>query len=343
MAVSSQMGTTTDVPLAYGYDYYQLSRASFCPRVDDIQIEASSNYKEIADTMPFYYYAVTASLVAALGGETTYPDSIGRLHGDARANYGVSTHDDYMFNRLSNDTTKQYIRKSSFGNIYLYRVATIYLHLAEAFNGMGYPELAFAVLKNGISGDLKSLIEDGEHDYCYLPQKAYDVLTSTLPFLTTYQPVFGEVDGVNNYNQITGMHLRGAGTLTSGGEYDDRGAVSISVRSSASNTSVSSKLNTHYLPKPRLEERLANIANKYSVTTGTTNADYQAAMLDILCDEYAMEFAFEGTRFYDLQRIARHFNQMGVFGGSFGDTWLSKKLENQAIGITTANCYLQFK
>ena len=66
-------------------------------------------------------------------------------------------------------------------------------------------------------------------------------------------------------------------------------------------------------------------------------------MLDILCDEYAMEFAFEGTRFYDLQRIARHFNQMGVFGGNFGDIWLEKKLSNRGKLVNTSNCYMPFK
>ena len=343
MAVSSQMGTTTDVPLAYGYDYYQLSKSSFCPRIDDIQIDVSANYRAIADTMPVYYYSETAALIAASNGEMAYPDSIGIVRGDARANYGTSTHDDYMFNRLANDTTKQYIRKNSFANIYLYRVATIYLHLAEAFNGMGYPELAFAVLKNGISADLKSLIEDGEHDYCYLPQEAYNVLTTSVPFLTTYQPVFGEVDGTNNYNKIAGMHIRGAGYITSGGEYDEKGSIQINMKSTANNTSLSSKLNLHYLPKPRIEERLCAIEKNYGVSTGKEKEDYEAAMLDILCDEYAMEFAFEGTRFYDLQRIARHFNQMGVFGGNFGDIWLEKKLSNRGKLVNTSNCYMPFK
>jgi hypothetical protein len=66
-------------------------------------------------------------------------------------------------------------------------------------------------------------------------------------------------------------------------------------------------------------------------------------MEDLLCDEYAMEFAFEGTRFSDLRRLALHKNRAGIYGGGFGDKWLSRKLEHNAPGITTQNCYLPYK
>ena len=56
-----------------------------------------------------------------------------------------------------------------------------------------------------------------------------------------------------------------------------------------------------------------------------------------------MEFAFEGTRFSDLRRLALHKNQAGTYGGNFGDIWLSRMLQNNAPGITTHNCYLPYK
>jgi hypothetical protein len=56
-----------------------------------------------------------------------------------------------------------------------------------------------------------------------------------------------------------------------------------------------------------------------------------------------MEFAFEGTRFSDLRRLALHKNREGRYGGNFGDLWLSRKLEHNAAGITTQNCYLPYK
>ena len=69
------------------------------------------------------------------------------------------------------------------------------------------------------------------------------------------------------------------------------------------------------IEKPISFEKMKEIAKKYDVKVGTSKADSVAAMLDLLCDEYAKEFAFEGRRFYDLQRIARHFNEMGIWGG----------------------------
>ena len=53
--------------------------------------------------------------------------------------------------------------------------------------------------------------------------------------------------------------------------------------------------------------------------------------------------AFEGTRYSDLRRLAIHKNQSGIYGGGFGDKWLSRMLQNNAAGITTANCYLPYK
>ena len=100
-----------------------------------------------------------------------------------------------------------------------------------------------------------------------------------------------------------------------------------------------------YNYKDVVEERIEKIRGEFGLPTGAaySEEEYINAVEDLLCDEYAMEFAFEGTRFSDLLRIARHKNMAGSFGGTFGDIWLSKKLENNAAGITTQNCYLPFK
>ena len=54
------------------------------------------------------------------------------------------------------DSSYVYISKPSTAYILLYRNATVWLHLAEAINRMGYPDAAFAVLKNGLHSDLPS-------------------------------------------------------------------------------------------------------------------------------------------------------------------------------------------
>jgi hypothetical protein len=73
-------------------------------------------------------------------------------------------------------------------------------------------------------------------------------------------------------------------------------------------------------------------------------------MEDVLCDEYALEFAFEGTRFYDLCRMARHKNNSSpsAYGSNFGGKWINKKLKanNSLIAKDLSvqnNWYLPFK
>ena len=61
------------------------------------------------------------------------------------------------------------------------------------------------------------------------------------------------------------------------------------------------------------------------VRTGTLN-DTINAVEDLICDEMALELAFEGTRFGDLTRLARHKNKAGWFGTNYGSKWLANKL-----------------
>ena len=69
------------------------------------------------------------------------------------------------------------------------------------------------------------------------------------------------------------------------------------------------------------------------------------AVEDLICDEYALELAFEGNRFGDLCRLARHKNADGRYGSNFGSRWLAKKLEAKKVVVNLedeANWYLPF-
>lgn len=79
---------------------------------------------------------------------------------------------------------------------------------------------------------------------------------------------------------------------------------------------------------------------------GTTKQDSIEAMENLLCDEYQLEFAFEGTRWYDLMRLARHKNQAATYGSNWGNKWLSWKLRNKGVTKDLAdenNWYLPIK
>ena len=351
MAVSSQNGKTTTIPLSFGYDFYSINQSSYCPRAENIQIQPSRTFYALTDSADYYYYPKSYNGQTL---NTSYPTDVKKYKaGDGRASITSQNSDpDFaILYRNPSDITQTYVSKVVNANVYLYRASTIYLHLAEALNAMEYTDAAFAILKNGISTYLENLVrkptidsegkivlnEDGTpkiEPYKYMSQKSVDMLGTTLPFLSAqYREIF-------NANDVYGIHAHGSCTYNV-----KENELAQSARGSRA-TALGSQMNTHYLPDVIIGEKMKEIAKKYDVKVGTSKADSVAAMLDLLCDEYAKEFAFEGRRFYDLQRIARHFNEMGIWGGDFGSRWFVEKLSGnkpQKDLHDPRNWYLPFK
>lgn len=339
MAVNYTMGQTTDIPAAFGYNYYGTERTSTvmvddpmeyvfnCPKTQDIQIVPSQAYCDSARRAQYYFY--TEQVKVAPFNWIVRNEPLG----DARA---------MMICRGEGaDSVYVYTYKPSTAYVLLYRNATVWLHLAEAINRMGYPDAAFAVLKNGLHSELPnyryqevylkdqqgndSIDESGNKvldmtqahvdDKYYLTPESYELLTTKLPFLAqTNSDIFK--NGASK--SFVGIHFHGSGATED--------------------------LYSTYRYSTVVKAKIADISAKFGLgLQNYTKDDYINAMEDLLCDEYAMEFAFEGTRFSDLRRLALHKNQSGIYGGGFGDKWLSRKLENNAPGITTQNCYLPYK
>jgi len=340
MAVNYTNGQTTDIPAAFGYDYYAQSRNSAistgitfadfnCPKTENIQVVPSETYCDSARLAQYYYYSTEE-----ISDPTTRLVIKSAKLGDARAEIVAQGREDY--------DSYVWVHKPSTAYVPLYRNATVWLHLAEAINRMGYPDAAFAVLKNGLHAGLESyrykevyktnadgeFVLDGDGNKIldevlsqtdknkhYLTPESYELLTTTLPFLAQQNEYLFR-NGTTR--AFVGIHFHGAGVVED--------------------------INSPYRYSTVLEAKLNDLNTKFGLGLTTyTKDDYINAMEDLLCDEYAMEFAFEGTRFSDLRRLAIHKNRAGLYGGNFGDRWLSKKLENNAAGITTQNCYLPYK
>lgn len=345
MAVNYTMGKTTDIPAAYGYNYYgtdnsssvvvddPMERVFNCPKTENIQITPSLAYCDSARRSQYYYYTEETKTNPRYWIVKNEP------LGDARASM--------ICQGEGADSAYVYTYKPSTAYILLYRNATVWLHLAEAINRMGYPDAAFAVLKNGLwtnstgSAGLPSyrylevylkdqygndsIDADGNKvldmtqshidDKYYLTPESYELLTTRLPFIAQANSDIFK-NGVSK--QFVGIHSHGAGAVED--------------------------LYSTYRYSYILSAKLADINKKFGLNLTTyTKDDYINAMEDLLCDEYAMEFAFEGTRFSDLRRLAIHKNQSGIYGGGFGDKWLSRMLQNNRAGVTTQNCYLPYK
>ena len=337
MAVNYTMGKTTDIPAAFGYNYYGTESKGgvqvdgdeifSCPKTEDIQVAPSQAYVDSARRAQYYYFTEQVKVSPFNWIVKSQP------LGDARASI--------VTQGAGADSAYVYTLKPSTAYIYLYRNTTVWLHLAEAINRMGYPDAAFAVLKNGLHSELPnyrylevylkdqagndSIDENGQKvldmtqshidDKYYLTPESYELLTTRLPFLAQAN---ADIFRNGASKSFVGIHFHGAGAVED--------------------------LYSSYRYSTVVSAKIADISRKFGLNLTTyTKDDYINAMEDLLCDEYAMEFAFEGTRFSDLRRIALHKNRAGTYGGNFGDIWLSRMLQNNAPGITTQNCYLPYK
>ena len=314
MAVNYTQGKTTDIPAIFGYSYYGTDKNGDvrtsnpysifnCPKTENIQVVPSKAYCDSARLAQHYYYTVQSTT-----GKQYWTIKSAPL-GDARARI-VSQGD-------GEDSSYVYCDKPSTAYILLYRNATVWLHLAEALNRMGYPDAAFAVLKNGIHSELAnfryyieyvkdsqgndSIDEQGnkiidvekshmDENY-YLTPESYELLTTTLPFLSQEN---SEIFRNGVTKAFVGIHAHGAGAV----DY----------------------INSSYRYSSVLKSKIDDIYAQFNLGTPSyTKEDFINAMEDLLCDEYAMEFAFEGTRFSDLRRLALHKNMAGTYSGNFGD------------------------
>ena len=308
MSVSRVRGTTTNVPNIFGYDYYALTTAA-CWK-EDIQLLPSEAYNTLTEDLAYYYYE------NVLGG-TPNRDVTSGPYGDMRSLAIMHTRQQASNLQTDDEEDLLWIDKFQSGNIILYRISTIYLHLCEALNRAGLPDAAFAFLKEGINSN------DTIQANTWLSEAGKQF------FRTTF---LNEKNGEIFYNNSQPIHQRGCG-VTSDRQYP--GAQGASPYQFA--TEIGNKLK-------KLAENAALYPGLASRVTAnaTTKADTIMAMEELLCDEEALEFCFEGSRWYDLMRFAKHKNRAGLQGNA----WLADKLKANAPtkALTDEqNWYLPFK
>ena len=209
------------------------------------------------------------------------------------------------------DSTFSVMTKFISANIPIYRTATIYLRLAEAMNRMGQPEAAFAILKDGINSS-------SSYDYFHPVDSAPDSRMSTLEFLMTKVPFLSK-ENSDIFDGNWGIHSRGTNhTMGAFSPYQLDTLVTL---------------------------KFDELKTLGITPTGTLN-DTINAVEDLICDELALELAFEGNRFGDLTRLARHKNKDALYGSNFGSQWLARKLryKNPSKDLTDErNWYLPMK
>jgi hypothetical protein len=314
MAVSSQNGPTTNLPLIFGADYYATpDEASGLRRtgggrlslIKEIQLLPSDALNTLSDSTEFYYYV-------DYGPSANYDSIAYTKAGDMRLRNVIDQ-------QAVDEKDLVWIKKYDYANIILYRNSTVLLHLAEAFNRMGMYDAAFAILKDGISDALINTGTADEVPYMTDASRAY-LKTELLKdsFLTKFPA-----------KTAIGIHCHGVGKAAS----------------DMAKTIYRPGKSPYTLDR-MVGKKMQEVAQQFGVAVGTTRQDTINAIEDMLCDEYALEFAFEGNRYFDLMRLARHKNADATYGANFGGRWLRKKLEanNPAVDLSVEqNWYLPFK
>ena len=293
LAANRLRGVVTELPRYFGYDFYSTTGGSASSNnrfLLERQIDASPAYVALSDAQD-YYYTPSGS---AGGGSTVV----------LTANLGDLRRLITMRQVTKNDSSFAVMTKFTSANIPIYRTATVYLRLAEALNRMGYPDAAFAILKDGITDDLLSYVMVGDSTDIpsghYITPETASMLSTTIPFLSAENRAIFE----DNW----GIHSRGT--------YYTQGAFS------------------PYQFRTIVGRKLDELNSQFSVLgTQLTKADTINAVEDIICDEMALELAFEGSRFGDLTRMARHKNHAATYGANFGTQWLARKLAYKAQGL----------
>ena len=220
----------------------------------------------------------------------------------------------YRRDPMTNDRIEtQYIQKHyTSRNVHIYRRMMVYLRMAEALNMAGYPRMAFEILSQGLSN---RVIQDEVIPYYNTTSDKSDSLfLARFDFPDTRYAVATVEDfigaGSRTHNQI-GIHTRGSGWTP---------------------------MNEYYrLP----EDTLLTEAHLMPIQ--------QAFVDSLILIESALEFMFEGTRYYDIMRYALHQSNPGqvmakyIYGRRGEDNLdivrseIKKDLNNQN------NWYLQWK
>ena len=319
MAVNKLQGQITDLPRLFGYDMYSMGVTS--RYLLKREIDASQTYRDLSKNQDYYYTPKTST--------NTTIDTAGI--GDTRL------HETLRF-VSKDDSTFYEMRKYERGNVFIYRTSTVYLRLAEALNRMGYPDAAFAILKDGFNEDLEADSIYLKTNSTYLSKDSRDMLRTTIPFFSTENKV--------TYAKSKGVHSYGTGET--GGR---RSPYQFTTMAYQKYLELQEQFGKELFPDilvevslPVLDEEGEQVydeeGNPVTETVTVLTWSKEALMNvveDLSCDEYALELAFEGHRFGDLCRLARHKNEAGIYGSNFGGQWLAKKLEKKSAVVDLTN------
>jgi hypothetical protein len=186
---------------------------------------------------------------------------------------------------LLENTSRQTLKKINSEKISLYRKDVVYLRLAEALNRAGLPNMAFAVLKNGLTESfILERINLTEQDKA----TALGIVFPINYFDTVRYQIVTDQININNdpNNPSAADYVRPASN-----DNNSRG-VNMGIHSRGSGDAA---MNKYY-----------KITLDPAESVGNSVIDTIRRVEEMILDEMALETCFEGYRFGDLMRISMH-------------------------------------
>lgn len=242
----------------------------------------------------------------------------------------------------------------------LYRTRQIYLRYAEAINRAGFPRHAFAILRDGLNkenipalatksvndtiwtDDTKTQIDSVKMLVTLVADSVKDgancISYSELYRRTNEKLAWLDFDKFTASKKNIGIHVAGCNTFTDMDTlwtYEkvvDQRIKDEAARRGQSSHGLANGVSVSLAPAERIAVDKTT-QHKYVVTSTFKNPYYLptedeiAAVETIIADELALEMAFEGTRYYDLMRIARHRNKAGEDGSAWMAWLISRRGE----------------
>jgi hypothetical protein len=281
-------------------------------------------------------------MVPETGSAVFYLDQQLPKHMTGDLRLAASWTEDFEHDRYTQEMTEtQYIskyggrRETATPNVHIYRRMMVYLRMAEALNMAGYPRMAFSILSEGVNNNI---IQGRIMPHYDTPSKTDSVFLSKFDFrpasyqLITIDDYRGNV--AQNHNMM-GIHTRGSGWTPLNEFYqlpeDDPVEEIVKIYDPVAGDSI--EVSVYSLPVIDSPELIAR---------------QQAFVDSLILNESALEFAFEGTRYYDIMRYAMHQPNPGkamgeIIGARLGEekrssmTTIINKLADQR------NWYLNWK